>query len=71
MLHCVSYFTEYQPDMGCEQSIAFVPNTDAPGQTEDMVQVLKTLGFKSRDVDKIYEVFTKMDFDDSGIIQAT
>ena len=55
--------------MGCSQSSPeLIPNFDAPGQSQDVYDLLLSFGLQKKQIDKIYSIFVGMDADSSGQI---
>ena len=56
--------------MGSCQSLSFEPDVHVPGQTPECFRIMKSLGLNKSDVDKFYNVFRKIDMDNSHTIKA-
>ena len=55
--------------MGCGSStIIFTPNETFPGQNDETLSMLLSIGIKKIYIDKFYTEFVNMDRDNSGMI---
>ena len=46
----------------------FNPNLDAPGQSQDVYDLMISLGLTKADINKMYSIFAEIDADSSGQI---